>query len=222
MSRPRRNRRRQHLMRFPDDMGDILSGKVTPFREWIDPRTEEYLADINIPEPGHDTLIQQNGFDRGGFLRNGGGKIIRGKIRTERLRPQKGERRPTPLILRSHQVNCAETTRIDEAQLQTIGKMENHMRVAGKRRIRVSENKATGHAKMHDDAVSPIRPHNHVFSAAHQLCHAGTGEACREMRVNHAAQTGARMTSMDWIRDFRTRRAMPRKIVSTSGSSGTF
>ena len=130
-----------------------------------DPRTEQCLANIDVSEPGDDSLIEQRGFDRRHLAGERRGEIGAPEFGFERLRAQPCQERVLLLLAPLDIVEQPETAGIVEANDGTVVEPQHHMIVWCVRQPCDTCRDPPGHAEMEQQKSVRIELDQDVLSA---------------------------------------------------------
>src|SRR4029079_8946398 len=173
---------------------DLLDGANQPFQAlerhepasatWADAGAVKRLADVDIAEPGHDPLVEQQQLDRGRAAREAALAVLR--VEAERLGAEGGKRGPFLELVGADQVERAETPGIVERDPPPRARGDDEMIVLAEfARI---DAPMPGHAEMEDERVAPIGFYKPVFRTAAEPGDARAGQPLAEIQRERAGR----------------------------------
>jgi hypothetical protein len=132
-----RNRDRQYFtdrLVQANDLAVIQRSDQTRRMELGEPET---LVDINVAEPGDDTLVQKRGLERGSATpAEPSPKGLQGELVTERVRPERQGGECRGKLVGKHELDAGEVTDIGQVKVFIGGEIQPESgRLVGKRRI---------------------------------------------------------------------------------------
>lgn len=167
----------EHPVEGTMQLPDLTVGQVPARAQGADPGGEEGFIGVNVPHPGDDALVQQQGFDGPSAVTQSFAQV-RG-TGVPRFRPKADFADGFDRLTRWHPTEAAEATDVTEAQFLSRIESKPGVDVFVAGFLRVADQELSRHAQVDDQRGGVVQPSDDPFATTLQGIDASSDEIRR-------------------------------------------